>query len=101
MSHVKEILDRIPPPVLYHYTNQHGLLGILKSKVIWASHTQYLNDSDEFRHAIKLVRKELERMINKDEPEGLQRDLLNEMLEAIFERIETINVCVCSFSEAR
>jgi hypothetical protein len=97
MGSVKEILDRVPPPILYHYTNQHGLLGILDSKEIWASHTQYLNDANEFRHAIKLVRKELERMIKVTK--GLQRALLKEMLEAVFERLEAINVCVCSVSE--
>lgn len=89
MGSVREILDRVPPPVLYHYTNQKGLLGILDSKEIWASHTQYLNDANEFRYAIKLVRKELERMIKA--AKGLQRDLLKEMLEAVFERLEAIN----------
>lgn len=99
MGHVKEILDRVPPPILYHYTDQHGLLGILKSKEIWASHTQYLNDAREFRHAVGLVKKEVEGMLK--DATGLRRDLLLEMQEAVKTSIETINVCVCSFSEER
>lgn len=49
--HVKEILNRTPPAILYRYTTQRGLLGIISSKEIWATHTQYLNDAREFRHA--------------------------------------------------
>ena len=33
--------------LLYHYTTQHGLLGILKQKCIWATHIRYLNDTSE------------------------------------------------------
>ena len=33
---------------LYHYTNQIGLIGILTTKSIWATHLFYLNDGSEF-----------------------------------------------------
>ena len=62
MVSVKEILFRQPPEILYHYTGQKGLLGIIGKKEIWASHTQYLNDQREFRHAMELVRDELSQM---------------------------------------
>ena len=39
MASVKEILSRQPPEILYHYTGQEGLLGIIGKKEIWASHT--------------------------------------------------------------
>lgn len=95
---VKEILDRQPPDVLYHYTTEAGLLGIVSSKEIWASHTQYLNDVREFRHAIEIVVEELSNM--KPEPHHREHiSLLGEMEEAI-SGIESINVCVCSFSAA-
>jgi len=35
------------PELLFHYTTQHGLLGILKHKCIWATHIRYLNDTSE------------------------------------------------------
>ena len=33
---------------LYHYTNWDGLLGILNTKRLWATHYRFLNDSSEF-----------------------------------------------------
>ena len=65
MASVKEILSRQPPKILYHYTDQEGLLGIIGKKEIWASHTQYLNDQREFRHAIELVQDELSQMVQR------------------------------------
>lgn len=47
-----EHLDQPPPEVLYHYTDQHGVLGIAQSGLMWASHVRYLNDRTEFDHAI-------------------------------------------------
>lgn len=35
------------PELLYHYTTQEGLLGILKDRCIWATHIRYLNDTSE------------------------------------------------------
>jgi hypothetical protein len=37
-----------PEGLLYHYTGEEGLLGILESGAIWATHVRYLNDSSEF-----------------------------------------------------
>jgi hypothetical protein len=41
--------------LLYHYTDQKGLLGILDSKSIWATHVRYLNDASEFVHGINIA----------------------------------------------
>ena len=41
------------PELLYHYTDQKGLIGILQSRNIWASHIRYLNDSSEGKLFIK------------------------------------------------
>lgn len=62
---VKEIFSRMPPEILYHYTTQDGLLGIIKNWEIWASHTQYLNDAMEFHLAIRLMRREVESLKNE------------------------------------
>lgn len=94
---VREFLERRPPELLYHYTTQSGLLGIVKSKEIWATHTQYLNDVREFRHAIELVKDELSRM--ESDPQLRDRiELIKEMRDALQSEVESINVCVCSFS---
>ena len=93
---VREILDRTPPPALFHYTTQAGLLGIINGKEIWATHTQYLNDPLEFRHAISIAEEELQNM------KALYKDtelttMFKEMENSI-RGIESVNVCVASFS---
>ena len=52
----EELTRRKPPEVLFHYTDQAGLLGILTSGELWAIKVQYMNDSTEFNIALKLVR---------------------------------------------
>jgi hypothetical protein len=95
---VADILEQPTPPRLYHYTTQAGLLGIVRDKKIWASHTQYLNDAREFHHAISLVEEQLAEMNRPGSYEDRERGLLDEMKQEL-KGIEGINVCVCSFSE--
>jgi hypothetical protein len=42
-----EHIDREPPALLCHYTNQHGLLGIVSTGEIWATSVDNLNDRKE------------------------------------------------------
>lgn len=35
---------------LMHYTNAAGLVGIVSSSTIWATHANFLNDSEEIKH---------------------------------------------------
>jgi len=44
---------------LYHYTTCEGLLGILNSKALWATHYKCLNDSKEFIYASEIVYRDL------------------------------------------
>jgi len=41
---------------LYHYTSLNGVLGILGSRSLWASHVSYLNDASEFFHGISFAK---------------------------------------------
>ena len=92
------LLNRHPPERLYHYTTSAGLLGIIQHKEIWATHTQYLNDLLEFRHAVEIVREELERM--RSSGDGARTHTI-ERLQENTRDIERANVCVTSFSEDR
>lgn len=47
--------SRPAPPLLYHYTNAPGLLGIIENNKIWATHINYLNDASELFYARQLV----------------------------------------------
>ena len=37
-------------PELVHYTNATGLMGIVQSQNLWATHYAHLNDAEEIRH---------------------------------------------------
>lgn len=95
---LNEALLQMPHPVLYHYTTQDGLLGILRSREIWATHTQYLNDHREFRHALGIFREELDAL---DQPGGnIERSkCIEEMRQEVQDKLSSCNVCVVSFSE--
>lgn len=102
---LNDALLRKPEKPLYHYTTQSGLLGIIKDRKIWATHTQYLNDRREFLHAVDLVREEIERLFkDKNTQTGQESAARMEALERMRDMSsrspEGINVCVCSFSEA-
>lgn len=42
---------------LYHYTSLNGILGILESRTIWATHASYLNDASEFFHGLSFAKR--------------------------------------------
>jgi Protein of unknown function (DUF2971) len=94
-----DVLNQKPPDTLYHYTTQNGLLGIIKDKEIWATHTQYLNDQQEYLHALKLVHKEID-SIKQKTTNSKHKILLRDMDEDVYGN-ESMNICVCSFSEVR
>lgn len=54
--------------MLYHYTSQTGLLGILGKHELWASNVHYLNDYREFTFGVDLfcdhIRKERDKAVN-------------------------------------
>jgi Protein of unknown function (DUF2971) len=55
-----------PEGRLYHYTDQNGLLGIIKTKAIWATHLRYLNDTSEGEIVSRVVWEELNSRVNSD-----------------------------------
>ena len=44
-----------PPDRIFHYTTIHGLWGILRDQVIFATHSEFLNDSSEIHLGRDLV----------------------------------------------
>jgi len=50
MTVLERLKTTTPPRVLYHYTTQAKLLGILKSNCMWATAAQYLNDASEYEY---------------------------------------------------
>jgi hypothetical protein len=50
------ILPEEQPPEVFHYTTVEGLLGILRTRRLWATDIGYLNDKSEFIYANEMVR---------------------------------------------
>jgi Protein of unknown function (DUF2971) len=98
---LNDVLSRKPDKPLYHYTTQRGLLGIIKDRQIWATHTQYLNDRREFVHAVDLVREEIKRLLDEAPRQSAREDALAKLQAAVSRSLQNINICVCSFSEER
>lgn len=92
-----ELATESPPPILYHYTSQDGLFGILESKSIWASKVQYLNDEQEFNLGLQVARTVIKEQL-EDNPDSVKKRFLDQLCSDL-EKIERTNVCVCSFSE--
>src|SRR5215212_6132402 len=85
------------PPILYHYTSQTGLKGMLNTKTIWASEIHYLNDSTEFALALSLARDELAKRL-RAAISPVDRSRLELLRDTIY-TIEEDHTCVSCFSE--
>ena len=90
----QEKADQAELELLYHYTNQKGLLGILDSKSIWATHSHFLNDFSEhqiiFNALREIVQQELKNERNENWADVFSRLLRTRQEEEVF---------VSSFSE--
>jgi hypothetical protein len=95
---LEDVLSQVPSTPLYHYTRQSGFIGIIEKKEIWATHTQYLNDQREYLHALDMVRNRIRELSEAADKAG--REILDDM-ELGLSGIETMNVCICSFSAVR
>ena len=82
---------------LFHYTSPAGLHGILSSQCLWATHIDYLNDTQEYRYLAEIVR--------EVEEEGLLKEFDKRILRFLWLAIgkevgELPNVYVCCFCES-
>jgi DUF2971 family protein len=48
-------VDNSLPELLHHYTDHDGLIGIVESKALWATHIGHLNDETEIRYVRELM----------------------------------------------
>lgn len=95
---LKGVDSREPPEIIYHYTNDEGLRGILESGQIWLSDIFNLNDPSELSHGFSHAVNILNRKAENGPPES-QQFAKN---FAAFHRggmRKTAHYFVCSFSE--
>src|SRR5260370_30223532 len=71
------------PRILYHYTAQDGLLGIIKSRCLWTTNIFYLNDSTEFNYALELARADLKERSSGQAARNEQKQFYEDALKTL------------------
>ena len=92
-----EHFEKSPPGVLFHYTGQTGLVGIIERAELWATKIQYMNDATEFGLALGLARQHLENIINNTHHVG-EKTAAVALLQSL-NGIEDINLFATCFCE--
>lgn len=79
MRQINEFFELPPSISLYHYTGIGALLGIEKSKSLWASCIYFLNDGEEIIYAQRIFSELVESRIN--ESNETEANFLSQFLE--------------------
>lgn len=66
---INKVEARKPPAVLYHYTDEAGLAGIIESGKLWFSDIFALNDPSELRHGLRIAIDLLKSRATRERPE--------------------------------
>jgi Protein of unknown function (DUF2971) len=85
------------PELLYHYTTQAGLDGILSSDSIWATHYRFMNDSMERLHGLTLFKEALFRgAYEKFKSLDASRTLVDYFEKTTTNVLDAYIVCFCT-----
>jgi hypothetical protein len=89
--------SRQTPPIVYHYTDDKGLRGILESGCVWLTDIFSLNDPSELRHGLSRIVAILNEKAASGPPESQQ---FAEMFRSLDQGLSrSAHYFVCSFSE--
>jgi hypothetical protein len=69
-SFVKHLESQKPPPLIYHYTDDGGLRGILESGQLWLSDIFNLNDPSELNHGVSVAMNVLNGLVANHAPKS-------------------------------
>ena len=94
-SHKYFALD--PPEILYHYTDIKGAFEIIKSKSLWLTKIQYLNDKSELSLSIDNFGQVLNKLSSKIKDNDKKKFLYEYHHQ--LKSFEFTNLCVASFCE--
>lgn len=79
---------------LFHYTDSHGLLGLMRDRQIWATHFRHLNDREELIIGERLALEEGRRLAEESPAESARRVVFEQRV-----KLSELNVYVASMSE--
>lgn len=97
-SFPNELASTPTPPVIYHYTDDHGLKGILETGSLWFTDLFNLNDPSELNHGIKHALDVLKSIADNGSPEV--KIFYDQFTKALAGNIEgTAHYFVCCFSK--
>ncbi len=92
----QESARQAEPELLYHYTDQNGLDGILSSDCIWATHYLFMNDLTERKTGIEIYLKTLEMF--REAKQYLPPDSIDAWKQILLNYSETCAAFTVSFS---
>src|SRR6476646_739847 len=87
-----------PPPLIYHYTDDAGLRGILETGQFWLSDIFNLNDPSELKHGYSLAIDILKRKAANNSGAVAEFIKILESFGKSGGNIELANYLICSFS---
>jgi hypothetical protein len=88
------------PDIIYHYTTQGGLFGIIETKELWATKIHYMNDSTEFSVVFQMA----EDVLKNEEinaPDLSRRKQLANLMRTFANASRDVNICVVCFCKKR
>jgi len=91
----KKVFPQQPPEIIFHYTTQKGILGIIENKEMWATQIHFLNDTNEIYLTFRLLDQELEKQIGKIQIPEI-RNLLKK-IKGYLQLIDQKHICISSF----
>ena len=98
MSLLDSLPRENPPRLLFHYTSLDGALAILKSKSIWASNIDGMNDAKERAHSVDILTHCIENLMHRTGfRDGSLSSRITLRLKAVSDR--SLGHCVASLSE--
>lgn len=95
--------EKTLPEILYHYTSQDGLIGIIREQALWATKIQYMNDASELveptqraQYILKVTARQIEKEISTEKE--ARKQIIDLMLAAFGDYFSiSTNVFVVSF----
>ena len=86
---------------LYHYTNVYGLKGILEENTLWATHYSYLNDPNEIKYGLKIIKEVLNNELDENNTVKTALDMFLILLEDEFTEFNVLDneIYITSFCE--
>jgi hypothetical protein len=97
-----KLSDPDDPPIIYHYTDPKGLIGILSEGQLWATNIRYLNDSSELLHAqdiLKLVLGEIDQEFPSHSPQASLAAAARTSRSSLNDALDTYVTCFSAIDD--